>query len=103
MRAVPAEATPTPKRKGGRRPGAGRPRTRLQNALDLSEREMLCVLRRSLAADIDNKKGPVAARAALIRQFREITAEIKAIDEAAAALDDDDDYDDDGSFDPDGI
>lgn len=102
LRAVPSDApSPAPaRRKAPAKRGRGRPRTRLQNALELDERAMLCVLRRQLAADIDSGKGPIAAKAALVRQFREITAEIKAIDEAAAMLDDDNNYGDDDGFDP---
>jgi hypothetical protein len=72
----------------------------LKSALGRSERDMLVVLRRKLAAEIDADNVRSAAMAALIRQFRDVDATIRAIEAAAAAAAQaDDDDDDDGAFD----
>ena len=73
------------------------PRTPLprDHTLSRSERDMLVVLRRKLAAEIDADNVRSAAMAALIRQFRDVDAKIRAIDAAAAAAAADDDGDDD--------
>ncbi len=57
----------------------------LKSTLRHSERDMLAVLRRKLAAEIDAGNVRSAAMAALIRQFRDVDAKIRAIDAAAAA------------------
>ena len=65
--------------------GRGRSKTRLASAVDGSERELLVVLRRKLAAGIDQCTTP-AAVAALIRQFRDVDKEIRQIDAAGAGI-----------------
>jgi hypothetical protein len=67
----------------------------LKSTLGRSERDMLVVLRRKLAAEIDAGNVRSAAMAALIRQFRDVDAKIRAIDAAATAAAADDDGDDD--------
>ena len=62
---------------------------------------MLVVLRRKLAAQIDSDDLPGHALAQLVRQFRDVDAQIRGIDaraaEVAAVADEsDDDLDDDG-------
>ncbi len=91
---VVSGAAPAPRRRG-------RPRTRLISAVDGSEREMLVVLRRKLAAQID-AGAPVHALAQLVRQLRAVDRDVRAIDErgAATADDDDDDTDDEAGWDP---
>ncbi|BCP15677.1 hypothetical protein [Mycobacterium paraintracellulare] len=70
-----------------------------------SERDVLVVLRRKLAEQLDAEL-PSHAVPGVIRQFRDVDAQIRAIDEReaeqAAAQDDDDDQDDDEdtTFDP---
>jgi trans-aconitate methyltransferase len=59
-------------------------------ALGAPEREMLVILRRKIAAQIDDGCGP-AQLAALVRQFREIDKEIRGLDAAAAELDEEND------------
>jgi hypothetical protein len=67
---------------------------------------VLVLLRRRLAGQLDGGGDVVAAAmAALIRQFRDVDAQIRAIDartaeEAAAADDDDSDLDDSDGWDP---
>jgi hypothetical protein len=61
---------------------------------------MLVVLRRKLAAEIDADNVRSAAMAALIRQFRDVDAKIRAIDAAAAADDGDVDDDDEAGWEP---
>lgn len=69
----------------------------LKSTLGRSERDMLVVLRRKLAAEIDAGNVRSAALAALIRQFRDVDAKIRAIDAAAAgATADEPDGEDDG-------
>lgn len=99
LRAVPdAERAAKPAAPARKR---GRPRTVLANAVDLDEREMLCVLRRKIAKQLDEGVRPASAFAAVLRQYREVDRQIRAIDEAAASLADDDyDDDDDEAFDP---
>jgi hypothetical protein len=76
----------------------------LSNAVDLDEREMLVVLRRRIAKQLDEGVKPASAFAAVLRQFRDVDRQIRAIDEAAASMADDDDFDeDDDSFDPDEV
>jgi hypothetical protein len=72
----------------------GRPKTQLTSAVDDGERDMLVVLRRKLATRIDECDIPTAL-AALVRQFRDVDARIRALDLAAAlAADDEADEDD---------
>jgi|ERR1700733_15433549 len=69
----------------------------LKSTLGRSERDMLVVLRRKLAAEIDAGNVRSAAMAALIRQFRDVDARVRAIDAAsAAAASDEPDGDDEG-------
>ncbi|BBX63038.1 hypothetical protein MSAS_22120 [Mycobacterium saskatchewanense] len=70
-----------------------------------SERDTLVVLRRKLAALIDSDP-PAYQAVALMRQFREVDAQIRALDEAARVeaeqaddVGDDEDDPDDDSFD----
>jgi hypothetical protein len=85
-----------------------RPRYKtLKATLGRSERDTLVVLRRKLATQIDSDDLPGHALAQLVRQFRDVDAQIRALDaraaeEAAAADDPDDDLDDDdgGGWDP---
>jgi hypothetical protein len=76
----------------------------LKSTLGRSERDMLVVLRRKLAAEIDAANVRAAAIAALIRQFRDVDAKIRAIDAAAAAAvadePDDEDEGDRAGWDP---
>ena len=75
----------------------------LKSTLGRSERDVLVVLRRKLAAEIDADNVRPAAMAALIRQFRDVDAKIRAIDAAAAAVADepaDNDDDGDAAWDP---
>lgn len=80
----------------------------LKGALGHGERATLVVLRRMLAAQIDTRGMAPAPLAALVKQFREVDADIQAIDvrtaEAAAlAVCDDDGAGDDeqaASWDP---
>ena len=76
----------------------------LKSTLGHSERDMLVVLRRKLAAEIDAGNVRSAAMAALIRQFRDVDANIRAIEaaaEAAAAHEPDGvDEDDEAGWDP---
>jgi hypothetical protein len=81
-----------------------RPRYKtLKATLGRPERDTLLVLRRTLAARIDSDDQPGHALALLVRQFRDVDGQIRAIDvraaEAAAADEADDDGDDDGAFD----
>ena len=83
---------------GRRRPG--RPYKTLSSAVarSASERDVLVLLRKRLAAQLDGGDDvPPAAMAALIRQFRDVDAKIRAIDAAAkeATADDDGDMNDD--------
>ncbi|MGO9352167.1 MAG: hypothetical protein ACLP3C_15585 [Mycobacterium sp.] len=70
--------------------------SRLSSAVGKSERDMLVILRRKLAGELDKPHLPPSALAPLIRQFREINSEIRRLDMAAAQLaaGDGDDYDD---------
>jgi hypothetical protein len=67
---------------------------------------VLVLLRKRVAAHLDGGDGmPPAAFGALVRQFRDVDAKIRAIDaaaEEAAAADDDSDVDDgdEASWDP---
>jgi hypothetical protein len=65
----------------------GRPPTRL-TAVDKSEREVLVLLRRKLAAKLDEGV-PTHALATLVRQLRDVDKDIRAIDARAAQADDD--------------
>jgi hypothetical protein len=69
---------------GMRQPG--RPPTRLSSVVDRSEREMLEVLRRKLASLIDAETTKATALSHLLRQFRDVDAEIPAIDARAASV-----------------
>ena len=74
--------------------------SRLSGAGGKSERDMLVILRRKIASQLDKADVPPSALAALIRQYREIDGEIRGIDLAAAQLaagEGDLDDDDDGS------
>lgn len=70
---------------------ARRPRYKtLKSTLGRSERDMLVVLRRKLAAQIDSDEIPGHALAQLVRQFLNVATRIQSIDaradeEAAAA------------------
>jgi hypothetical protein len=82
--------------------------SRLSSAVGKSERDMLVVLRRKIAAQLDKADVPPTALAALVRQLREIDREVRGMDLAAAQLaagEGDLDDDDDGSagWDPDAI
>jgi hypothetical protein len=82
----------------------GRPKTKLTSAVDGDEREVLVVLRRKLASRIDASDIAAAPLAALVKQFRDIDARIRAIDVAAVmaaeeADDDEDEDEDDSGFD----
>lgn len=105
LRAVSASPVSAPAGKPKSRRGRGRPRTSLTNAVDkLGELEMLKILRRKLAAEIDSGGKNAQARAMIFRQFRDVCRDISALEEAQNALDDDDDYEDDaGDFDPSNI
>jgi hypothetical protein len=84
------------KTRRGRRP------VRLTTAIaNSSERDMLVILRRKIAAAIDEAAVKATAFSALLRQFRDIDREIRAIDARAAQLAaaEDDDGDDDDAFD----
>jgi hypothetical protein len=79
--------------------------SRLVGAIDASERETLVILRRKIAAQLDQADVPPTALAALVRQFREIDREIRGLDLAAAQLaagggDLDDDDDGSAGWDP---
>lgn len=68
-----------------------------------NERDVLVLLQRRLAAWLDDDSVPIHARAALVKQFRDIDAQVRALDVAAAAADeadDDDDGDDAPAWDP---
>ena len=58
----------------------------LKSTLGRSERDVLVVLRRKLAAEINAGNVRSAAMAALIRQFRDVDAKIRAIDAAASTV-----------------
>jgi hypothetical protein len=79
----------------------------LKSTLGRSERDVLVVLRRKLAAEIDGDNVKSAAMAALIRQFRDVDAKIRAIDAAAAAAvadePDSEDEGDDAGWDPNNV
>jgi hypothetical protein len=80
--------------------------SRLSSAVGKSEREVLVILRRKLAAQIDKADVPTSALAPLVRQFREIDREVRGLDLVAAQLAAGVvDGDDDGSagWDPDAI
>jgi hypothetical protein len=78
----------------------GRPYKTLTSAVARStnERDVLELLRRKLASRIDGGDDvPAAAFAALIKQLRDVDAQIRALDLAAAmAADDEADGDEDG-------
>ena len=80
-----------------------RPRCKtLKSTLGRSERDMLVVLRRKLAAQIDSEV-PGHALAQLVRQFLDVAARIQAIDARAAedaAAGEDGDDEDDAGWDP---
>jgi hypothetical protein len=59
--------------------------SRLSSVVGKSERDMLVVLRRKLAAQIDKDVAP-SALAALVRQYREVDREIRGMDLVAAQL-----------------
>jgi hypothetical protein len=84
----------------------GRPKTRLTSAVEASEREMLCVLRRQIATRIDEGV-PTHTLTQLIRQFLAVDRDIRSIDlrTTAQVVEDEDDGDLDGSpvFNPDAI
>jgi hypothetical protein len=81
-----------------RRPG--RPYKTLSSAVARSgdERDVLLLLRKRIAAPLDGDDQPPAAFGALVRQFQQVDAKIRAIDaqEAEAAETDDEDDEDDG-------
>lgn len=87
-------------------PTRRRPRFKtLKSTLGCSERDTLVVLRRMLATQIDSADMPGHALAQLVRQFRDVDAQIRAIDaraaEAAAADEPDDEDDgDEADWDP---
>jgi hypothetical protein len=89
------------------RRGPGRPYKTLSSAVarSASERDVLVVLRKRLAARIDgNDAMSPAAMAALVKQFRDVDSRIRAIDvaaaEAAATADDSDVDDEADGWDP---
>jgi len=63
----------------------GGPITRLASTVNGPERDMLVVLRRKLAAQIDEGCGP-AQLAALVRQFRDVDTQLRGLDLQAAQL-----------------
>ncbi|MGO9156773.1 hypothetical protein [Mycobacterium sp.] len=90
-----------------RRPG--RPYKTLSSAVarSASECDVLLLLRKRLAAQLDGDDMPPAAFGALVRQFRQIDQQLRALEAAAAAAADvadgpDDDLDDEeaGGWDP---
>jgi hypothetical protein len=96
----PSQLATVTKMPGRRRPG--RPYKTLSSAVARSagERDVLLVLRKRIAAQLDGDDLQPAAFGALVRQFRQIDQQLRALDAAAAAADEaDDDDDDDGAFD----
>ena len=87
-----------------RRPG--RPYSSLASALagSADEREVLVLLRVRLGWQLDSADMAAAPFAALLRQFRDVDAQIRAIDaraaEAAAAHESDDEDGDEAGWDP---
>jgi hypothetical protein len=69
------------------------------------ERDVLVLLRRRLAVRLDDDSVPIHAMAALVKQFRDVDAQVRAIDvraaeEAAADEPEPDDGDDAAAWDP---
>ncbi|HSS26055.1 MAG TPA: hypothetical protein VLL82_17035 [Mycobacterium sp.] len=62
------------------------PPSRLASVVGKGERDVLVVLRRKIAAQLDKGDVPATALAALIRQFRDLDKEIRALDLVAAQL-----------------
>jgi hypothetical protein len=86
-----------------RRPG--RPYKTLSSAVtrSASERDVLVLLRKRVAAQLDGDDLQPAAFGALVRQFRQIDRQLRGIDAAVTADNDNDsDYDDaaDDTWDP---
>jgi hypothetical protein len=65
-------------------------------ARSASERDVLLLLRKRLAAQLDGEDMPPAAFGALVRQFRQIDQQLRALDAAAAMAADDEADDDEG-------
>lgn len=64
---------------------------------------MLLLLRKRIAAQLDGDDLQPAAFGALVRQFRQIDAQLRALDAAAVAaaeVDESDDEGDEGNWDP---
>jgi hypothetical protein len=80
----------------------GRPKTRLTSAVESSEREMLCVLRRQIATRIDEGV-PTHTLTQLIRQFLAVDRDIRSIDLRTAQVVEDEGDLDGPAFDPDSI
>ena len=64
----------------------GGPITRLASTVNGPERDMLVVLRRKLAAQIDRGGCWPAQLAALVRQFRDVDTQLRGLDLQAAQL-----------------
>jgi hypothetical protein len=75
---------------------------RLATVADGGERDMLVVLRRRLAGQIDDPAVRPVVLSALVKQFRDVDAQIRALDaESAEQLEESDDGDGGGAaFDP---
>jgi hypothetical protein len=83
----------------------GRPTTRLTSAIEVSEREVLRVMRRQIAARIDEGV-PSHVLVQLVRLLRGVDRDIRLLDlQAAEVVADEDEGDLDGSpvFNPDAI
>jgi hypothetical protein len=100
-RRQPLRAVESTERRSAR---AASPKSKLVSQVEMSERETLVILRRKVATQIDDG-APVHALANLIRQFRQIDHDIRALDAAAEEPDSEDGDDSDGSaeFDADAI
>jgi hypothetical protein len=87
----PSGLSPVTKIPTRRRPG--RPYKSLSSAVARSapEREVLVMLRKRIATRLDSDDLAPAAFGALVRQFRQIDAQLRALDAAAATLADEPD------------
>ena len=84
MRAVKPGAPRTPCRATAPRPAENQADQHRTHETGRSARDMLVVLRRKLAAQIDSDDLPGHALAQLVRQFRDVDAQIRGIDARAA-------------------
>lgn len=87
--AVVTDDTPAPKKPTP---------TKIKEAVDGTERDVLVALRRKLAAELDNGPPPHTL-APLVRQLREIDRDLRALDVSEAEEDDTHDADGDDTFD----